>query len=176
MMKKVFEIPQNVNVEIKDRKVVVKGPKGQIERNFNDPRYNKSVSMEKEGSTIIVQSPSEKRKIKAMVGTINAHINNMCKGVVEGVEYRMKIFYSHFPITVESKGDKVMIKNFLGEKSIRVARIIGKTKIDVKKDEVILTGINKEEVGLTASNIERACRLSNRDRRIFFDGIYLVVD
>ncbi len=175
-MRKIFEIPENVNVELTDRKVLVKGPKGQIERDFNDPRYNKSVSIEKDGSTITINSVSEKRKIKAMVGTVNAHINNMCKGVVEGVEYRMKIFYSHFPITVETKGGKVLIKNFLGEKSIRVANIFGKTKVDIKKDEVILTGINKEEVGLTASNIERACRLSNRDRRIFFDGIYLVVE
>ncbi|MBI4895758.1 MAG: 50S ribosomal protein L6 [Candidatus Aenigmarchaeota archaeon] len=175
-MKKVLEIPENVNIELKDRKVVVNGPKGQIQRDFNDPRYNRSVTIEREGSAIVIQSPSEKRKIKAMVGTINAHINNMCKGVVEGVEYRMKIFYSHFPITVEAKGGKVLIKNFLGEKSIRIGKIVGKTKVDVKKDEVILTGINIEEVGLTASNIERACRLSNRDRRIFFDGIYLVVN
>ena len=173
-MKKILNIPENVNVSISSRTIVVKGPKGELSRNFNDPRHNKAISFEKNDNEIVISSDSEKRKIKAMVGTIHAHINNMCIGVTQGFEYRMKIVYSHFPITIETKGSKILIKNFLGEKSIRNADIAGKTKMDVKKDDVILSGINKEEVGQTTSNIERACKLSKRDRRIFFDGIYLV--
>ena len=172
-MKKVFDIPENVDITIQDRLFKVKGSRGEIVRDFNDPRYNSFVSIEKVDNKIIINSGSDKRKMKSIVGTIHSHINNMVLGVTKGFEYKMKIFYSHFPITVEVKGDKIIIKNFLGEKNLRIAKIGGKTKIDVKKDEIILSGNNKEDVGQTASNIERACRLSKRDRRIFFDGIYL---
>ena len=33
-----------------------------------------------------------------MVGTFEAHAKNMCRGVSEGFEDRMKVVYSHFPI------------------------------------------------------------------------------
>ena len=173
IIKKEFAIPEKVNIDVKNMEVVVRGPKGELRKDFNDPRHNKTINIEKDGNKILISSLSEKRKMGAMAGTINAHIRNMAKGVTEGYEKRMKIFYSHFPITLETKGNIVYIKNFLGEKNMRIARIAGKTKVDVKKDDVILSGIDKESIGETASNIERACRLSKRDRRIFFDGVYI---
>ena len=41
------------------------------------------------------------------------------------------------------------------------------------KNDVIVKGIDKEKVGQTAANIERSCRIKNRDRRVFQDGIYI---
>jgi large subunit ribosomal protein L6 len=109
-----------------------------------------------------------------MVGTIIAHIRNMVKGVTEGYTYRMRVVYSHFPITVKVEGDKVLIQNFLGESVPRVAKIVGDTKIEVKGQDIILTGCDKEAVGQTCGNIEQACRISKYDRRVFQDGIYIV--
>ncbi len=172
-MKRTYEIPDGVNIIVKNLEVSVKGTKGEISRDFSDPRYNSKITIEKNYKELLFTSTSEKKKDRAVLGTIHAHVKNMVRGVKEGYEYKMTIFYSHFPITLEIKGDKIMIKNFLGEKSIRTARIIGKTKVEVKKNDVILTGINREDIGNTASNIERACRIGRKDRRIFFDGIYL---
>jgi large subunit ribosomal protein L6 len=42
------------------------------------------------------------------------------------------------------------------------------------KVEVVVTGIDKENVGQTAANIERCAVIKNRDRRVFQDGIYLL--
>ena len=48
-------------------------------------------------------------------------------------------------------------------------------KVEVKnKVDVIVTGADIEKVGQTAANIERACRIRKRDRRVFQDGIYIV--
>src|SRR5690606_1375479 len=96
------------------------------------------------------------------------------KGVTEGFTYRMKIVYAHFPMSVKVAGDSVVIENFLGERHPRRARIVGDTKVQVKGDEVEVSGINKEDVGQTMANIEQATRIKGRDPRVFQDGIYLV--
>jgi large subunit ribosomal protein L6 len=97
----------------------------------------------------------------------------MSKGVTEGYEYRMKVVFNHFPIQVKVAGDKVEIGNFLGEKQARIAPIVPGVTVKVQGDELVLTGINRETVGNTAANIEQACKVRNRDPRVFQDGIYI---
>jgi len=88
----------------------------------------------------------------------------------------MKIVYAHFPMTVKAtqSQNKVIIENFLGERYPRTAKIIGHSQVEIQGDEVIITGINKEEVGQTMANIEQATKIKGRDPRVFQDGIYLV--
>ncbi|OYT42354.1 MAG: 50S ribosomal protein L6 [Candidatus Aenigmarchaeota archaeon ex4484_224] len=172
MAEKFVEIPENVEIEIDGYKVKVKGPKGEIEREFKV--WRKDVFLEKKDNKVRVWSESDKRKTKAMVGTIAAHIRNMINGVTKGFVYKLKIVYSHFPVNVKVEGDKVVIQNFLGEKVPRIAQIVGKnTRVEVKGEDVIVKGIDIEEVGTTASNIEQACRIVGKDRRRFIDGIYI---
>jgi len=172
-MEKKVPIPEGVDLEVKERKVIVSGKKGRIERNFNDPRFNKKIEIKKEGNNFIVSSNRDDRKTKAFVGTVAAHVKNMITGVTKGYCYVLTINYVHFPMTVEIKDKRVIIRNFLGEKGYREARIIGDAEVKVDKDKVIVTGINKDDVGQTSSNIEAACRVSGRDRRVFQDGIFL---
>ncbi len=173
-MEKKVEIPEGVEVEIEGFKVKVKGEKGELERDFDSPVYRKLIKIEKDGNVVKVSSESDRRKIKAMVGTIAAHIRNMIKGVTKGYKYTLKAVYVHFPMTLELKGDEVHIKNFLGEKTPRIAKIVGNVKVSINGQEIIVEGINKEEVGQTAANLEQATIVRNRDRRIFQDGIFLV--
>ena len=98
----------------------------------------------------------------------------MCTGVTIGYLYSLKVVYSHFPIQLKMQGEKLEIMNFLGEKFPRTARILPGTTVKVGTDEVIVTGIDKELVGSTASNIEKATRIRDRDPRVFQDGIYIV--
>lgn len=109
-----------------------------------------------------------------MTGTIAAHIRNMIKGVTKGYTYRLKIVYAHFPMKVTVKGDTVVIENFLGERAPRYAKILPGVKVEVKGEEVIVSGIDKEKVGQTAANIELATRVRGFDIRKFQDGIYIV--
>ncbi len=164
------EIPEGVNAEIKEGVVVIEGPKGKLERNFYHPKIN----IEKKDNKIEIRCEMARRNEKALVGTFEAHIRNMIKGVTEGFTYKMKIVYSHFPMKVSVKGNEVIIENFLGEKFPRKAKIFGDVKVSIKGDEVIIEGINREEVGQTAANIEFATRVKDRDIRVFQDGIYIV--
>jgi large subunit ribosomal protein L6 len=165
-----LKIPENVKVEIEGKKVKVYGEKGELERTFAE----KGIKIELVEGKILIFSESERKKFKALVGTIAAHIRNMFEGVTKGFTYRLRIVYSHFPVTVKVEGDKVLIQNFLGERVPRVAKIVGKTQVKVEGSDLIVSGINIEEVGQTAANIEQACRIVGYDRRRFMDGIYIV--
>ena len=86
----------------------------------------------------------------------------------------MKIVYSHFPITVETQGQQVFIKNFIGERGTRTARLIGDVEVKVTEDDVIISGIDIEHVSQSAANIQLATKIRDKDRRVFLDGIYVI--
>jgi large subunit ribosomal protein L6 len=162
-------VPEGVEVTI-NQEVTVKGPKGELSRKFKQG----NVTIKKEDSMVVLETRFPKKKDKAMLGTIRSHISNMIQGLTEGFTYRMKIVYAHFPMTVKSSKGKVTIENFLGERHPRTAKIVGSAQVKVQGDEVIVTGINKEDVGQTMANLEQATKIKGRDPRVFQDGIYLV--
>jgi large subunit ribosomal protein L6 len=164
-----IEIPEGVEVSL-NNEVNVKGPQGQLSRKFT---YS-NITMKTEDDKVILETSFPKKKDKAMLGTIKSHITNMIHGVTEGFTYNMKIVYAHFPMTVKVAGNKVTIENFLGERHPRNAKIVGSAKVNVKGDEVQITGINKEDVGQTMANLEQATKIKGRDPRVFQDGIYLI--
>ncbi len=165
-----IEIPQGVTVTVSGATLTVKGQKGQVSRDLRFP----AISFKVDGGKVIVETHKDDKQTKATVGTFASHIKNMVKGVSEGYESHMKIVFAHFPIQVKVEGkDKVSIGNFLGERKARSANIVGETKVVVQGEKVVLTGINKEDIGQTAANIEQACRIRKRDPRVFQDGIYI---
>ena len=168
-IKEEIDIPEGVDVTIGDN-VTVKGSQGEISRKFTYP----NISMKMKENKLILETSFPKKEDKSMIGTTRAHINNMITGVTEGFTYHMKIVFAHFPMTVKVKGNKVDIENFLGERHPRTAKIIGSAKVNVKGDEVTITGINKEDVGQTMANLEQATKIKGRDPRVFQDGIYLI--
>ncbi len=181
MSEKKIKIIDKADVKIENKSIIVKGPLGELRKSFEDPRFL-DIVMKVEDGHFIVSCNSENRKVNSMVGTITAHTKNMMRGVTEGYTYELRIVFKHFPMNVSAKEEQIgagapvrsiQIKNFLGEKSIRTAQIIGKTDVKINKEVVLVKGINKEEVGQTAANIELACKLRNRDRRIFQDGIFI---
>ncbi len=175
MEERFVEIPEDVNIEISGDSVngyeiKVRGPKGE---NSKFLRF-RGVCIEKTDGKVRVYTNEKKTKIKAMVGTYASHINNLIKGVREGFEYKLKILYSHFPMKVRVEGDEVVIENFLGEKHPRRAKIFGRAEVKVVGNEIIVSGIDKEECGQTAANIEQATKKKNLDIRVFQDGIYII--
>ncbi len=171
-MERVIPIPEGVEVTPTTTGFKVKGKLGELEREFD----MSMIKTEKRGDSIaiIMDKPKIRRKDKAMLGTIAAHLKNMIRGVNEGFEYKLKIIYTHFPMNVSVQGNEVVIKNFFGEKHPRKAKIVGNVQVEINGQEVIVKGINREEVGQTAANIEQATRVKGRDVRKFQDGIYIV--
>lgn len=165
------EIPEKVNVNFDDKgQFKVNGSNGQLVRTL----YSHRVQVRRDGKAVVFSCEYPGKQDKAMVGTFAAHLRNMCKGVVDGYQYTMKVVYAHFPIKVTLKGKEIVIENFLGEKCARHADVVGDTKVLIKGNDITVIGANVEHVGQTAANIERASRIKDRDPRVFQDGIYLV--
>ncbi len=168
-LSQIIEIPGRVEAEVVGNKVIVKGPQGANEREFRTT----NLKLEKKGNEIIIGNKKSSKKEKRNMNSIAAHIRNMIKGIQEKFEYKLKVCFSHFPITVEIKGHEAIIKNFLGEKTARKAKIPAGVEIKVDKDVVTITSSDVEKAGQAAANLETATRIVNRDRRVFQDGIFI---
>ena len=173
-MEMIVNIPEGIDVRIENFRVSVSGKNGKLEKDFFTPLFQDLIKIERLNGSIKISSISDKRKVKSEIGTMAAHIRNMIKGVTEEYVYKLKIIYMHFPITVKISGKEVTISNFLGEKSPRKANIVGDSKVEINGDMITVKGINKEYVGQTAANIERATKIKARDRRVFMDGIFML--
>jgi len=162
-------MPAEVSVQLKEHVLTVTAKGKSLRRKFRDPR----VSMAVKGKEVEITSEYPRRREKALAGTWAAHVRNMAHGVTKGWRYEMKVVFSHFPIKVGIKGDRVVIDNFLGEKFPRGAPILADTKVDIQADILVLTGTDIEAVSQTAAAIEQATRVRGFDPRIFQDGIYI---
>ena len=166
---KTIHVPDNVDVSLDGKKVNVKGDKGSLIRDFTFA----SITIEGEGKNIRIWAKWPRKKEAALVGTITSHIQNMITGVTKGYQYKLKIVFSHFPISVKLQGRSIIIENFTGERRGRSIKLIGDVKVKIEPDDIIVEGIDLEHVSQTAANIEQATRVRNKDPRVFLDGIYV---
>jgi large subunit ribosomal protein L6 len=163
------EIPDNIQLTLEGRKITVQGPKGKITKDFTHTKLN----IIREGNSLKLSIENPRRTEAALVGTISAHVKNMIKGVTTGFIYKMKIVFVHFPTSVKVVGKEVHIENFVGERKARIASILGDTKVTIKQDDVILEGIDLDDVSQTAANIQTRAKIRNKDLRKFLDGVYV---
>ena len=160
---------EKVQAEVVGTILKVKGPKGEVERNFAHPKIKVAVASGK----VIISSSKATKKEKKILGAFEAHIQNMVNGVAEPFVYKLKICSGHFPMSVSVSGREVVIKNFLGETVPRRVGFSAGVDVKINGTEIIVTGADRELAGQTAAKIENLCRITNRDRRIFQDGCYI---
>ena len=164
-------IPEGVQVAIEGRKIKATGPKGTLEEDFG----HLPVQFTLEGQMLRIYAPWARKREVALVGTALAHVRNMIKGVTSGFTYKLRVVYAHFPVTIKinEKEKKLTIDNFTGEKTARVVRIVGSTKVKLASDEIHVQGISLSDVSQTAANIQYATKIPEKDQRVFLDGIYI---
>lgn len=167
---KEIELAEGVTASKEDGNLVVKGAKGEIKRSF----LSQKVEVKVESNKIILTSAKATKREKAVLGSFAAHIKNMVAGVQEPHTYKLKICSGHFPMNVAISGNDLVIKNFLGESVPR--KISFPDGVDVKVDgtEIIVVSADKELAGQVAAKVENLCRITNRDKRIFQDGCYII--
>lgn len=173
--KQIVEVPEGVNVEIKARVVTVKGPRGELTRDFR--HQGVEMEIQEDGNVKLTKWCGKKPQIAALQ-TFATHIKNMITGVTQGYRYKMRLVYAHFPINVgvEKNGTLIEVRNFLGEKRVRKITTRADTTAVLSKnvkDELVLEGNDIEAVSKTCADINRSTKVLNKDLRKFLDGIFV---
>ncbi len=164
-----IQVPDDVEVSLEGKRFTVKGPKGTLVRDFSFA----PISIELNGKNICIRAEWPRKREASLVGTLRSHVQNMITGVRKGFTYKVKIVFSHFPISVKLKGKTVLIENFTGERNPRKAKIIGDVQVKIQSEDIFVQGMDLEEVSQTAANIEQATKVKRKDPRIFLDGLYV---
>lgn len=165
-----FELPEKVSAAYEKGILTVTGPKGEAKKYLHNPK----VMIKTEGNTIYMLSEKPTKREKKMVGTYKAHIHNMIKGVVEGHVYKLKICSGHFPMNVSVTKQEFVMKNFLGEKNPRKLTLSEGVQVTMDGDIITVESVDKERAGQQAASIESLCRITNRDLRVFQDGVWII--
>ncbi|MEM3437183.1 MAG: 50S ribosomal protein L6 [Nitrososphaerales archaeon] len=164
-----LELSNGVTAKLDNNILTIKGPLGECRKDFSKIK----VQVLQDGNKILIRPLGKKRSDLSIANTARSIIKNMIKGVTKGFTYKLKVVFTHFPISVKVKGKEVIIENFYGERSPRKAKIVGDCQVTVEGDDIIVKGISLEDVGQTAANIEQATTVKRKDQRVFLDGIYI---
>ena len=164
-----IEIPNGVQVSKDGRTIIVKGIKGELKRNFLQPKIKIDIQENK----VILSSNEDRRKINSVLGAWQAHIKNMCLGASIGWKCEMKLVFAHFPAKMSIKDNEFVIQNFLGERSSRSTKLPSDVSVKVDKENLTISGVDKEQVGIAASRIEGVTRIVGFDKRVFQDGCFI---
>lgn len=166
----IVEIPSGVSASVNDAEVTISGKGKEIKRIF--PQMPTVEMKQSDNNIILTAKKATKRELK-LINSIVAHINNMISGINEDFVYKLEVCNVHFPMVVKTEGNKIKIKNFLGEKIDRETEILPNVKVGVKGNTIEVSSPDIEAAGQTAARIEIATKIRNRDRRVFQDGIFI---
>ncbi|MFC4404996.1 50S ribosomal protein L6 [Gracilibacillus xinjiangensis] len=163
---KQLEIPQGVEVKIDAGHVTVKGPKGELSRQFSE-----DMAIKIEDNILTVERPSDSKQHKALHGTTRSIIGNMVEGVHKGFEKALEI--QGVGYRAQKQGQKLVV-NAGYSHPVEIEQVDG-IEIEVPANtKVVVKGIDKEKVGAIAANI-RAIRPPEpyKGKGIRYEGEYV---
>lgn len=167
---KKIDVPEGVTVSYEQKVFTAKGPKGEVSKGIFFP----SVAIDVQPTEVTVTAENAGKTKKKLIGTTAAHIKNVVEGALNGFVYKLKVCSGHFPMTASLSGDTLSVRNYLGEKVPRVLKLKQGATVKVDGDIITVESPNKELAGQVAADIEQLMRITNRDRRIFQDGIFII--
>ncbi|TDV24234.1 large subunit ribosomal protein L6 [Mycoplasmopsis mustelae] len=148
---RILTIPVGVTFKVDASNVTVSGPLGNLSRKFSS-----LISIKVEDNKVSTLRANEEKTTKQLHGTTNSHIANMLEGVSKGFKKVLEI---------KGVGYKANLNaNFLevsaGYSHSVKLNVPANLKVEVTKEGVVVSGIDKESVGQFAS-VVRAIRKPN---------------
>lgn len=146
LAKKPIIIPQGVSVAAENGAIFVKGPKGELSRNFRSDLIDILIL---EGKAE-VKGRKMTKQTKMLLGTYVSHIKNMIEGVMNG--FKKRLIIEGVGYKAEARGGKEIVFS-LGYSHPVIFESLEGISLTTEKNNIIVTGIDKEKVGLVASKI-----------------------
>ena len=142
---KVVVLPAGVEIKQDGNNITVKGPKGELTREFSS-----DIKMNIEGNEVTFTRPNDSKEMKTIHGTTRANFNNMVVGVSEGFQKALELIGVGYRAQVQ--GNKLTL-NVCYSHPVEMTAPEGVTFEVPANTQVIVKGINKEVVGELAANI-----------------------
>lgn len=146
--KKSIKVPEGVDVKIDGQKIVVKGPKGELKREFPEVL---SIKIQ-DGLAVVTLRDNDQKKFR-LWGLGRALLADMIKGVSEGFEKVLEFSGIGFKAQVQNN----CLELNVGFTNPVVIKAPPGITFEVEKGIIRVKGIDKELVGQTAALI-RASR------------------
>lgn len=140
-------IPVGVKVEISEKKVIVSGPKGNLNQKLPD-----GVEVKIEGNIVKVVKKSESSETSAIQGTIRSIIANMVKGVADGWTKKLELVGTGYRAELSEK-KIVMSIGYSHPVEIDAPEGIS---FGVDKTLITVLGADRQLVGQVAAKIRDA--------------------
>ena len=142
---KIVVIPEGVTITQDGNNITVKGPKGELTREFSA-----DIKMNIEGNAVTFTRPNDSKEMKTIHGTTRANFNNMVVGVSEGFQKGLELIGVGY--RAQMQGTKLVL-NVGYSHPVEITPPAGITVEVPSNTQVIVKGANKEEVGELAANI-----------------------
>jgi large subunit ribosomal protein L6 len=143
--RKILPLPKGVTLVQKSGTVSVKGPKGELSKAIPD-----GVTIKAETDKITVVRANDERQNRAKHGLMRAHLANMVKGVTDGWTRELEINGVGYRAAVQGKN----LQLALGYSHDVIYPIPEGIAIATPKPtEIVVTGIDKQQVGQVAAEI-----------------------
>jgi large subunit ribosomal protein L6 len=142
--RKPVQIPKGVTISLANGEVVVKGPKGELKR-----RVPEGITVKIEGGHASFSRTDDAPAMRAKHGLIRALVNNMVLGVTQGFTRALEI--NGVGYKCEVKGNNVNLA--LGYSHPIDYPLPAGVACKLEKNKIILTGIDKDSVGLAAAKL-----------------------
>ncbi|BCK39101.1 TPA: 50S ribosomal protein L6 [Streptococcus pyogenes] len=142
---KVITMPAGVELTNNNNVITVKGPKGELTREFN-----KNIEIKVEATEITVVRPNDSKEMKTIHGTTRANLNNMVVGVSEG--FKKDLEMKGVGYRAQLQGTKLVLSVGKSHQD-EVEAPEGITFTVANPTSISVEGINKEVVGQTAAYI-----------------------
>ena len=145
--KRVLSIPENVNVNVDNNTVTVKGPKGELTLDLV-----KGINVKVEDNTVVVEMIKNDKFTHAMHGTTNANIRNMIIGVTEGYEKRLETIGVGYRFALKD-GKLVVTAGYSHPVEVEIPTELS---LEVPSNtELVVKGIDKCLVGEFSANVRK---------------------
>ena len=140
-------VPDGVSVEITGQKVVVKGPKGELSHTVAEP-----IRVEQAEGELRVTRPTDRGPHRSLHGLSRTLVANMVQGVTQGFEKRLEIQGVGYRAAL--KGTTLEIAAGFSH-PVNMDPPAGIAFEVPTPTEIVVSGIDKQQVGETAARIRR---------------------
>lgn len=146
--RKPIPVPNGVDVDITTEAISVKGPKGQLSIGIPG-----EMQVRREDGSVLVERPNDERQNRALHGLTRSLINNMVTGVTQGFTKELEIVGVGY--RAQGKSPKAIELALGFSHPVNVEAPEGISFEVPAPNRVIVSGIDKEQVGQVAANIRK---------------------